>query len=53
MRGGEIVAEGTPEEVAASPRSYTGHYLKPLLAAQAPAVREAAAVKKGRKRVAA
>ena len=46
MRGGEIVAEGTPEDVAASPRSYTSHYLKPLLEAQAPAVREAAAVKK-------
>ena len=30
-RGGEIVATGTPEAVAANPRSYTGHYLKPLL----------------------
>ncbi|MEQ1688002.1 MAG: excinuclease ABC subunit UvrA [Sphingopyxis sp.] len=29
--GGEIVAEGTPEEVAANPRSYTGQYLKALL----------------------
>ncbi|MEQ1725095.1 MAG: excinuclease ABC subunit UvrA [Sphingopyxis sp.] len=29
--GGEIVAEGTPEDVAANPRSYTGQYLKPLL----------------------
>jgi excinuclease ABC subunit A len=29
--GGEIVASGTPEEVAKSPRSYTGQYLKPLL----------------------
>src|SRR3546814_6714752 len=28
---GEIVAEGTPEQVAEEPRSYTGHYLKPLL----------------------
>ena len=52
MRGGEIVAEGTPEDVAASARSYTGQHLKPLLEAQAPAVREAA-VKKGRKKVAA
>ncbi len=25
--GGEVVACGTPEEVAANPRSYTGHYL--------------------------
>jgi excinuclease ABC subunit A len=30
--GGEIVAEGTPEDIAANPRSHTGHYLKPLLA---------------------
>jgi excinuclease ABC subunit A len=29
--GGEIVAAGTPEEVAAVARSYTGQYLKPLL----------------------
>ena len=29
--GGEIVATGTPEEVAKNPRSYTGQYLKPLL----------------------
>ncbi len=30
-RGGEIVAKGTPEEVAENPKSYTGKYLKPLL----------------------
>jgi excinuclease ABC subunit A len=29
--GGEIVATGTPEEVASERRSYTGQYLKPLL----------------------
>ncbi len=29
--GGKIVAEGTPEQVAAHPTSYTGKYLKPLL----------------------
>src|SRR3569623_1866724 len=29
--GGEIVVEGTPETVAATPASFTGHYLKPLL----------------------
>jgi excinuclease ABC subunit A len=29
--GGTIVAEGTPEEVAENPASYTGQYLKPLL----------------------
>jgi excinuclease ABC subunit A len=31
-KGGEIVAEGTPEAVAAESRSYTGGYLKELLA---------------------
>jgi excinuclease ABC subunit A len=31
VRGGEIVAEGTPEQVAASKRSYTGQYLAPML----------------------
>ena len=30
--GGEIVAEGTPENIVASARSHTGHYLAPLLA---------------------
>jgi excinuclease ABC subunit A len=29
--GGTIVAEGSPEDVAASPRSHTGRYLKPML----------------------
>jgi len=29
--GGEVIALGTPEEVAKDDRSYTGHYLKPLL----------------------
>ncbi|MBQ6266904.1 MAG: excinuclease ABC subunit UvrA [Clostridia bacterium] len=29
--GGEIVAVGTPEEVAQNPRSYTGQYLKKIL----------------------
>ena len=32
-RGGEIVAEGTPEEVAKSKKGYTGKYLAPVLAA--------------------
>ena len=31
VRGGEIVAEGTPEEVAQVSGSYTGSYLKPML----------------------
>jgi len=30
-RGGMVVAEGTPEVVAAVPESYTGQFLKPLL----------------------
>ena len=29
--GGEVVAQGTPEEVAKCKKSYTGKYLKPLL----------------------
>ncbi|PIT38622.1 excinuclease ABC subunit UvrA [Snodgrassella alvi] len=29
--GGTIIAEGTPEEVAANSKSYTGKYLKPML----------------------
>jgi excinuclease ABC subunit A len=31
VRGGEVVAEGTPEQVAKNPKSFTGAYLKPLL----------------------
>jgi excinuclease ABC subunit A len=34
--GGEIVASGTPEDVAKVARSYTGQYLKPLLKNRAP-----------------
>lgn len=33
-KGGEIVAEGTPEQVAKEKRSYTGAYLKQLLASK-------------------
>ena len=29
--GGQIVAKGTPEQVAANAKSYTGHYLKKIL----------------------
>ncbi len=29
--GGTVVAEGTPEEIADHPVSYTGHYLRPVL----------------------
>ena len=31
--GGEIIAEGTPEEVAENPKSHTGRFLKPMLKA--------------------
>ena len=30
--GGQVVAQGTPEEIARNPKSYTGQYLKPVLA---------------------
>jgi excinuclease ABC subunit A len=30
-RGGEIIATGSPEEIALHPRSYTGRYLRPIL----------------------
>jgi len=29
--GGQIVATGTPEDVAKNPKSHTGRFLKPLL----------------------
>ena len=35
-RGGQQVAAGPPEAIARSKRSYTGQFLKPLLARQAP-----------------
>jgi excinuclease ABC subunit A len=31
VNGGKIVVTGTPEDVAAEPKSFTGQYLKPLL----------------------
>jgi excinuclease ABC subunit A len=40
--GGEIVAAGPPEDIVAQKRSYTGQFLKPVLA------RRGAAVKKKR-----
>ncbi len=30
-RGGLVIGEGTPEEIAANPRSYTGEFLRPIL----------------------
>ncbi|MEP7315273.1 MAG: excinuclease ABC subunit UvrA [Sphingomicrobium sp.] len=32
VNGGEVVAQGTPEQVAATTASFTGHYLAPMLA---------------------
>jgi excinuclease ABC subunit A len=31
-KGGQIIAEGTPEQIARHPASHTGHFLAPLLA---------------------
>ena len=35
VKGGEVVAEGTPEKVVKEPRSFTGRYLAPLLGLEA------------------
>ena len=40
--GGRIIAQGTPEEVAADDASYTGQYLRGFLAKRAPARKLAA-----------
>jgi excinuclease ABC subunit A len=37
-KGGEVIAVGTPEEVAENPQSYTGQYLKQVLQKYPPAV---------------
>jgi excinuclease ABC subunit A len=37
VKGGEIVAEGTPEKVAKAKGSFTGKYLAPLLVRRAAA----------------
>ncbi len=34
--GGQVIATGTPEQVAAVPESYTGHFLAGILPVQAP-----------------
>ena len=36
VNGGEIIAEGTPEEVAQIKRSYTGYYIKEMLERERP-----------------
>jgi len=40
--GGRIVAEGTPEDVAANPESHTGRFLAPMLLPPAKKVRRRA-----------
>jgi excinuclease ABC subunit A len=45
FRGGTVVAEGTPEEVAEVKASYTGHYLAEILAGNRAPVKKKAAVK--------
>jgi excinuclease ABC subunit A len=48
--GGMVVAEGTPEDIAASPDSHTGTFLRPVLA---PAPKRRAAASSARKKPAA
>ena len=45
FRGGEVVAEGTPEDVAKVKTSYTGQYLAEILANNRAPVKKKAAVK--------
>ena len=40
--GGEVVAQGAPEQIARNPKSYTGQYLKPVLARKGKGGRRAA-----------
>jgi len=40
-RGGMIIAQGTPEDVATNPASHTGRFLAPLLQASSPKTRTA------------
>ena len=49
--GGELIAVGTPEQIAAVGESYTGQFLKPLLAASAAPVKPAAAKRRSRQPV--
>jgi excinuclease ABC subunit A len=34
VSGGKVVATGSPEEIAASAQSYTGHFLKKILSSK-------------------
>jgi excinuclease ABC subunit A len=48
--GGEVVAAGTPEEVAGTPGSYTGEFLRALVTPAAPKARRAPGSGGGRRR---
>ena len=37
--GGMVIAQGTPEQIAANSKSYTGEFLKPLLNGQSVPIR--------------
>ena len=52
-KGGELVAAGTPEQVARSPKSYTGTYLRPALGKAAAPAESPPARKRRREPVAA
>ncbi len=45
FRGGKVIAEGTPEDVAMVKASYTGHYLGEILASNRAPAKKKAAVK--------
>jgi excinuclease ABC subunit A len=51
--GGEVMATGTPEEVAAIPGSYTGQFLEDLVEPAAPLARRRPAPRRKREPVAA
>ncbi|HEX6030460.1 MAG TPA: excinuclease ABC subunit UvrA [Tepidiformaceae bacterium] len=48
-RGGELIATGTPEEIAQRPDSFTGQYLRPILEAAGTLARAVAAATNGKK----
>ena len=48
--GGELIAAGTPEEVAGNPDSYTGRFLADLVEPAEPAPKPKRAREAGRKR---
>ena len=50
-RGGTVIDEGTPEQIAANPRSYTGEFLRPILEGREVPVGEAQPSPGGAERV--